>query len=538
MTTEHKLIHFLTAACLLTTAAAQSTPKAALRLLKVGNKQFATGHGSHRALDPGTQRTLAHGQQPLAIVLCCTDSRVPPEHVFNTDVGDLFVVRLAGNVLSSEALASVEYAAEHLGCQLCVVLGHEDCEVLAESTTRAQEARDGQPVATGSPALEQLLRAIEPAAQQALEQTKGTEARHHHTEREHARNMALECLRRSQLLRRLHELGKFDVRPARYRLATGKVDWLPTKTLPAGSPPRMERTRPSSPAMPPHAAMRLLQAGHRRFLNRSKPIGDISHGKRKSLTRAQRPLAIVVSCADSRVIPERIFDADLGDLCVVRMAGNVMTDEVLASIELAATQSGAPLLIVMGHSLCETIELSLEHPGKDWRTPHQRALHDEFESVVETARRTATRSDDLLDVAIRANVMRSLTQARIQSPALQQLEAQGAFAMMPVLYDLQTGDLEWLADEPLPPAHAVPMGETESMAKANKQPAVSTAPIAADAAPEPANRSSTTRPPDDTRHSKAPDRSRDGSNKLAMTIGAVGIASLLGGLWMALRNQD
>ena len=546
MTTEHKLLQFLTAACLFTTAAAQSTPGAALRLLKVGNQQFVAGHDSRSPLDPGRQRTLAQGQHPFAVVLCCTDSRVSPEHVFNTDLGDLFVVRIAGNVLSSEALASVEYAAEHLGCKLCVVLSHEGCGAIAESTLRAAEARDGQPTATASPALEQLLRAIEPAAQQALDEVGDSQFLNHHAERNHARNTALECLRRSELLRRLHELGNFDVRPARYRLETGKVDWLPTRPLPSETSPRLDRPSATSPTVPPHAALRLLQAGHRRFLNRSQPLGDISRDKRKVLSAAQKPLAVVLSCADSRVVPERIFDSDLGDLCVVRMAGNVLTDEVLASIELAVTQGGAPLLVVMGHSLCETLELSLEHPAKDWRTPHQRALQEALDPVIAASRLKATRSRDLVDLAARANVRRSIEQARARSTVLQQLEAQGLFSMIPALYDLQSGDLQWLSDEATRHAHPLPIAETQAVAQTQAPPTTQSprkaspapAPGAAKLEPKPQPTRKARKPRASKRLAPAPAQLREGTNHLAMLIGAIGIASLLGGLWMALRKQD
>lgn len=71
--------------------------------------------------------TAANGQHPYAIVICCSDSRVIPEDIFHAGIGELFVIRIAGNVLGSHALASVEYAAEHLGCKEIIVLGHTNC---------------------------------------------------------------------------------------------------------------------------------------------------------------------------------------------------------------------------------------------------------------------------------------------------------------------------------------------------------------------------------------------------------------------------
>ena len=73
------------------------------------------------------EETAQNGQQPYAIVICCSDSRVIPEQIFSADIGDLFVIRVAGNVLDMHQLGSVEYAAAHLGCKLVVMLGHTDC---------------------------------------------------------------------------------------------------------------------------------------------------------------------------------------------------------------------------------------------------------------------------------------------------------------------------------------------------------------------------------------------------------------------------
>lgn len=77
------------------------------------------------------ERTAKEGQHPYAIVICCSDSRVIPEQIFSADVGDLFVIRVAGNVIDRHQLGSIEYAAEHLGCGLAVVLGHTGCGAVA-----------------------------------------------------------------------------------------------------------------------------------------------------------------------------------------------------------------------------------------------------------------------------------------------------------------------------------------------------------------------------------------------------------------------
>ena len=90
--------------------------------LSIGNKQYLKTSDAALRLD-----TAENGQHPYAIVVCCSDSRVIPEQIFSADIGDLFVIRVAGNVLDQHQLGSIEYAAGHLHCQHIIVLGHTGC---------------------------------------------------------------------------------------------------------------------------------------------------------------------------------------------------------------------------------------------------------------------------------------------------------------------------------------------------------------------------------------------------------------------------
>jgi carbonic anhydrase len=92
-----------------------------------GNARFASGHSKHPHMNLKRVRELASEQHPRAVVLTCSDSRVPPELVFDQGLGDLFVVRVAGNVANNDEIASCEYAVEHFGTPLLVVLGHSQC---------------------------------------------------------------------------------------------------------------------------------------------------------------------------------------------------------------------------------------------------------------------------------------------------------------------------------------------------------------------------------------------------------------------------
>ena len=99
----------------------------ALNLLKAGNSRFVSGALTPKDNYAGLREQLISGQRPVAVVLCCSDSRVSPEIIFDQKLGDLFVIRNAGNVVDEDVLGSIEYAVEHLGAPLVVVMGHSSC---------------------------------------------------------------------------------------------------------------------------------------------------------------------------------------------------------------------------------------------------------------------------------------------------------------------------------------------------------------------------------------------------------------------------
>lgn len=101
--------------------------KEAIEMLKAGNKRYLTGEMSSKNTYNMDRNILANAQKPFAVILCCSDSRVAPEIFFDQRLGDIFVVRNAGNVADKTALGSIEYATEHLGTPLVVVIGHGSC---------------------------------------------------------------------------------------------------------------------------------------------------------------------------------------------------------------------------------------------------------------------------------------------------------------------------------------------------------------------------------------------------------------------------
>lgn len=100
----------------------------ALEKLRSGNLAYLSAHTNPADISPALRmHTTTHGQQPYAIIITCSDSRVIPECIFSAGIGDLFVIRVAGNVIDDHQLGSIEYAADHLGCKLVLVLGHTHC---------------------------------------------------------------------------------------------------------------------------------------------------------------------------------------------------------------------------------------------------------------------------------------------------------------------------------------------------------------------------------------------------------------------------
>ena len=147
---------FLTSA-LASPAAVGVSADQALQKLKAGNKNYVEEKFSRPDVGSKKRGELTKGQHPFAVIVSCSDSRVPPEIIFDQGLGDLFIIRTAGEVVDNAVLGSIEYAVEHLGVQLVVVLGHEDCG--AVKATIAGGHAPGQ--------IASIVEAIKPAVDKA-----------------------------------------------------------------------------------------------------------------------------------------------------------------------------------------------------------------------------------------------------------------------------------------------------------------------------------------------------------------------------------
>jgi len=182
----------------------------ALSRLKEGNQRFVENQLENIAVDQVTKDELVKGQSPYAIILSCADSRVVPELMFNTGMGELFVVRVAGNVANTSSLASMEYAVAHLGTQLIVVLGHQNCGAV----TAAVEGGDN------GPNINHLLEHIKPAIKGSSDPKAVDEII-----RKNAELTTNVITGDSEIIKKAVDGGKVDIIPAYYHLDTGEVEF-------------------------------------------------------------------------------------------------------------------------------------------------------------------------------------------------------------------------------------------------------------------------------------------------------------------------
>ena len=192
----------------------------ALDKLKDGNRRYVAGQAEAPGRDAASMReSTADGQSPFAIILGCADSRVPPELIFDQSIGDLFVVRVAGNVVTPTQIGSIEYAAENLGSSLIVVLGHSSCG--AVKGTMDIVAAD-QKV---TPGLQSLVDLIKPAVESFIPERDSAEAVSGAVAA-NARASAEALQAQSELIRGLVDQGRISIVSAVYDLASGEVAFL------------------------------------------------------------------------------------------------------------------------------------------------------------------------------------------------------------------------------------------------------------------------------------------------------------------------
>ena len=165
-----------------------------------------------------------------------------------------------------------------------------------------------------------------------------------------------------------------------------------------------------------------------------------SSARQRELVTSQHPHAEILSCADSRVPPEIVFDQGLGDLFVVRVAGNVATDTEIGSLEYGAEHLHIPLLVVLGHESCGAVTAAVQGGAAEG---HIAALVNLIKPAVDKSRGMP---GDTVANAVRVNVQMVVQQLRSSTPVLSELVDQGKLKIIGGVYSLQTGRVTWLGD--------------------------------------------------------------------------------------------
>ena len=188
-------------------------------------------------------------------------------------------------------------------------------------------------------------------------------------------------------------------------------------------------------------ALHRLEEGNRRFVQDVRSIASLTtSAQRAALAAGQSPFAVILSCADSRVPSEMVFDQGLGDLFVVRVAGNVVAPSLVGSIEYAVETFGTELVVVMGHTGCGAVKATLDYLERP--TVGSKNVLDIVERIrpsVEPLVSASTDKSALMSAATRANVRASAAQLRSGSPLFEERIAAGKLLIVGAEYSLETG---------------------------------------------------------------------------------------------------
>lgn len=195
-------------------------------------------------------------------------------------------------------------------------------------------------------------------------------------------------------------------------------------------------------------ALSRLQEGNRRFVSDLRePDAASSRMRRMELTAVQEPFAIILGCSDSRVPAEIVFDQGLGDLFVIRVAGNIVAPSQIGSVEFAAERFGTRLVVVLGHSMCGAILATLEELARpqESQSPNLWSIVDRVRPSVENLLETELRHnhDALVHSAVRANIRASVNQLRHGSSTLENLIHSRGLLVVGAEYSLETGMVDF-----------------------------------------------------------------------------------------------
>lgn len=195
-------------------------------------------------------------------------------------------------------------------------------------------------------------------------------------------------------------------------------------------------------------ALERLKAGNRRFVRGQASSAARFDPDRDLGTRRQQPIAIILGCSDARVPAEMVFDQGLGDLFVIRVAGNIVAPSQIGSVEFAASQFGTRLVVVLGHSMCGAVLAALEalDDGEAHESGSLRSIVDRVMPSAELARAGAPDAglEEIVQEAVRNNIRASVSQLESGSGEIQRLMSEAGLKIVGAEYSLDTGIVDFL----------------------------------------------------------------------------------------------
>ena len=189
----------------------------------------------------------------------------------------------------------------------------------------------------------------------------------------------------------------------------------------------------------------ILKSGNARFVSGKRKFARLDRERINETALAQKPFATILACSDSRVPVESVFDAGIGELFVVRVAGNVCSDHEVGSIEYAVEHLKTPLVVVLGHTYCGAVTAVVEHADVRGKFPH---LSEHIMPAYEQALAVRPHSEPqgLIDEAIRCNVRKAIGDISRNSPGIRSMLVEGRVKIVGAIYDLKSGTVEWLPE--------------------------------------------------------------------------------------------
>jgi carbonic anhydrase len=215
--------------------------------------------------------------------------------------------------------------------------------------------------------------------------------------------------------------------------------WLPVVLALAG--PALPLAAQEAPPTTPAAALQRLKDGNKRFAADKPAAKDLGLKRRGELADKQTPFAVVLTCSDSRVVPEYLFNQGLGDVFTVRVAGNVVDPVELGAVEYAVAELKVPLVVVLGHTKCGAVKAAVTR--EELPTDNLKGLI----RLVHTGDDLPRDKDKAVEAAVRANVRYQVAQMSKNSPIVKDFLAAKRVQVLAGVYDIKTGEVEWLEQE-------------------------------------------------------------------------------------------